>query len=55
MRTFVLPPHAGMTLLLVRDEIKGPLRGNIRSPFSATDKDLNILVDAIKRRAELIG
>jgi hypothetical protein len=55
VRTFVLTPHAGMTLLLVRDEIKGPLRANIRSPFSATNKDLNILVDAIKRRAELIG
>ena len=55
VRTFVLTPHAGMTLLLVRDEIKGPLRGILRSPFSATEKDLNNFVDAIKRRAELIG
>ena len=55
VRTFVLTPHAGMTLLLVRDEIKGPLRGIIQSPFSPLEKDLNNFVEAIKRRAELIG
>lgn len=52
--TFVLTPRTGTTLLLVRDEIKRP-RGIIRSPFSATEKDLNNFVDAIKRLAELTG
>ena len=55
VRTFVLTHHAGMTLLVVRDDIRGPLRGIIRSPFNSTEKDLNGFVDAVKHRAELLG
>jgi hypothetical protein len=54
VRTFVLTPHAGMTLLLVRDEVKGPLRGIIGSPFSTTNQDLEEFVGAVKNRAEIL-
>ena len=55
VRTFVITPRGSMTLLLVRDEVKGPLAGIIRSPFSATEQSLADFVDAIKGRAELLG
>lgn len=55
VRTFVLTPQAGMTSLLVRDEIRGPLRGIMRSPLGAREDELNDLVVAIKQRAELLG
>lgn len=55
VRTFVLTPRDGMTLLLVSDEIKGPLRGIIGSPFSAGEQDLQGFVNAVKERAELLG
>lgn len=55
VRTFELTDPDGMTLLLVRDEIKGPLRGFIQSPFSSTKADLNHFVNAVKKRAELFG
>jgi hypothetical protein len=55
VRTFVLSQRGGMTLLLVRDEARGPLRGVIRSPFSSTQRDLDEFVDAVRKRAELIG
>jgi len=55
VRTFVLTSHDGMTLLLVRDEIKGPLHGLIQSSFSSTKKDLNDFVNAVKKRAEILG
>lgn len=54
VRTFVLTPHVGMTLLLVRDEVKGPLRGIIGSPFSTTNQDLDEFVSAVKNRAEIL-
>jgi hypothetical protein len=44
-----------MTLLLFRDEARGPLRGVIRSPFSSKQQDLDEFVDAVRKRAELIG
>lgn len=55
VRTFVLTHRDGMTLLLVRDEIKGPLRGFFCSPFSSTQQDLDDLVTAVKKRAEALG
>ncbi|MDQ0819452.1 hypothetical protein QFZ79_001745 [Arthrobacter sp. V4I6] len=55
VRTFVLTSRAGMTLLLVRDESKGPLRDIIPSPFRTTEKDLSDFVGAVKQRAELLG
>lgn len=55
VRTFVLTHHDGMTLLLVRDEIRGPLRGLIQSPYSSTKQDLNDFVNAVKNRAEILG
>ena len=54
VRTFVLTPRAGMTLLLVRDDVKGPLRGVIGSPFGTTKQDLEEFVSAVKNRAELL-
>lgn len=55
VRTFVLTPQAGMTLLLVRDEIRGPLRCIMRSTFSTKEDELNDLVIAVKQRAEVLG
>jgi Polyketide cyclase / dehydrase and lipid transport len=53
-RTFVLTPRDAMTLLVVRDEISGPLRAFIRSPFGA-EEDLTGFVAAVKERAEILG
>ncbi|MFF2243196.1 SRPBCC family protein [Arthrobacter sp. NPDC058130] len=53
-RTFVLTPQDAMTLLVVRDEISGPLRTFIRSPFGA-EEDLAGFVAAVKQRAEILG
>lgn len=55
VRTFALTRHDGMTLLLVRDEITGPLGGRIQSPFSSTKQDLEDFVNAVKNRAEILG
>lgn len=55
VRTFVLSPRDDVTLLLVRDEIRGPLRGFVRSPFSSNQQDLDGFVDAVRKRAELFG
>lgn len=53
-RTFVLTPLDAMTLLAVRDEISGPLRPFILSPFGA-EEDLAGFVAAVKQRAEILG
>ena len=53
-RTFVLTPRDAMTHLVVRDEISGPLRAFIRSPFGA-EEDLTGFVAAVKERAEILG
>ena len=55
VRTFVLTQQESMTLLLVRDEAKGPLRRLIGSPFSSSQRDLDEFVDAVRKRAEIIG
>lgn len=55
VRTFKLTPHVSMTLLNVRDEITGPLRGVLRSPFSAKAQDVEDFVTAVKDRAEIFG
>jgi hypothetical protein len=55
VRTFALTRHDGMTRLRFRDETKGPLHALIRSPFSATNPDLNNFVNAVMRRAGLLG
>lgn len=55
VRTFVLARQGSMTLLLVRDEVKGPLRRLIRSPFSSSQQNLDQFVDAVRKRAEIIG
>lgn len=55
VRTFVLSDHSGMTLLVVRDEFKGPLGGLIRFSFSSTQRDLEEFVDAVRERAEILG
>ena len=55
VRTFSLSRHDGMTRLRVWDETKGPLRGLIRSPFSATNQDLDDFINAVRKRAELLG
>ena len=55
VRTFSLSRHDGMTRLRVWDENRGPLRGLIRSPFSATNQDLDDFINAVRKRAELLG
>lgn len=55
VRTFMLTRHDGMTLLLVRDETKGLLRGLIQSPFGSTQQDPNDFVNAVRKRAEILG
>lgn len=55
VRTFVLTRQESMTMLLVRDEVKGPLRRLIRSPFSSSQRDLDEFVDAARQRAEITG
>jgi hypothetical protein len=47
-------PRAGPTLLVVRDEISGPLRAFMRSPFGA-EEDLTGFVNSVKERAEILG
>lgn len=54
-RTFVLMPRDAMTVLVIRDEICGPLRAFVRSPFDFTELHLTELANAVKERAELIG
>lgn len=53
-RTYVLTPRDAMTHLVVRDEVSGPLRAFIRSPFGA-EEDLTGFVAAVKERAEILG
>lgn len=55
VRTFTLTPHHGMTLLVVKDELFGPLRGFVSSPWPFTENYLAAFVTAISERAELLG
>lgn len=55
VRTFTLSPHNAMTLLVVRDELFGPLRGLVSSPWPFTENHLVAFVTAVRERAELLG
>lgn len=55
VRTFSLTPHNEMTLLVVKDELFGPLRGIVSSPWPFTAGHLAAFVTAITERAELLG
>jgi hypothetical protein len=55
VRTFVVTPEAGMTHLLIREELSGPLAGLLRKRTPDMTGPLTDYVWAVKRRAEIIG
>jgi hypothetical protein len=55
VRTFSLTPSDAVTLLVVRDELLGPLRGVVASPWPFTAAHLADFVRAITERAEILG
>lgn len=54
VRTFILAPEAGTTLLIVRDELRGPLRGFAAAPWSMTERRMQDFLRAAQRRAEIL-
>ena len=54
-RTFTLTPHAGATLLHIREEYTGPLVGLLGASVPKIERDIAGYVSAVKKRAELLG
>ncbi|WP_083706324.1 SRPBCC family protein [Arthrobacter sp. QXT-31] len=55
-RTWTLTPADGGTLLLVTDQFRGPLSGQLRQrvPLAGSSADLERYLQAVKARAELL-
>jgi hypothetical protein len=51
----ILTPEAGMTRLTVKDELRGPLRGLVGSPWAFTTENLTGFTAAAKQRAEILN
>ncbi|SDL90586.1 hypothetical protein SAMN04487913_11744 [Arthrobacter sp. ok362] len=53
--TFTLDHQGGMTHLRVKEEVRGPLRGLLWKATPDTRQDLIDYVNAVKKRAEILG